>query len=155
MGSAAGLGQEEAQNRNTYVRIRDDARRWEAGAGSLWEDPGLTQARLWWDRVQAETTLWARRYGDGLRRGRQLPALRARERRDRALEREKEEAQKEKERIELRFRNTLMLFARCGAPPARPWSGTLAVIAIGAVAARAGRVPAGRVRLSTRPGRSR
>ena len=30
--------QEEAQNRNTYVRIRDDARRWEAGAGSLWED---------------------------------------------------------------------------------------------------------------------
>ena len=120
--------QEEAQNRNTYVRIRDDARRWEAGAGSLWEDPGLTQARLWWDKCKP-SPLWARRYGDGFVAADSF--LRESEkRRDRELEREKEEIQKEKERDELRFRNKLMRRTMRRAAVAAIVSGTLAVIAI-------------------------
>ena len=34
---------EEARNRDTYQRIRDDARHWEAGTGGLWEDRGSSR----------------------------------------------------------------------------------------------------------------
>ncbi len=135
--------QEEAQNRDTYVRIRDDARRWEAGAGSLWEDPGLAQARLWWDRCKP-SPLWARRYGDGFAAADSF--LRESEkRRDREVEREKEEIQKEKERNELRFRNKLMRRTHATRRRGRDRVGHAGGDRDRAVAARAGRVPARRV----------
>jgi hypothetical protein len=95
--------EEEAHDRDTYVRLRDDARRWEAGAGGLWEDPGLAQARLWWNTVRP-TALWAKRYRDGFETAERF--LRESERK-RNLEREREweEARREQERLELAAHN--------------------------------------------------
>jgi len=119
---------EEKQNRDTYVRIRDDARRWEAGSGSLWEDPGLTQARRWWDKCKP-SPLWTRRYGDGFAVADGF--LRESEkRRDREAQREKQEFQRERERNDLRFRNTLMRRTLRRAAVAAIVSGTLAVVAV-------------------------
>jgi conflict system STAND superfamily ATPase/WD40 domain-containing protein len=98
--------EEEAHNRDTYVRLRDDAKRWEAGAGGLWEDPELVQARVWWDKL-GPTPVWARRYGAGFEAADRF--LRESERkRDQEKQREQEEKRKEQERIELASRNVLM-----------------------------------------------
>ena len=119
---------EEARNRDTYQRIRDDARHWEAGTGGLWEDPGLFQARLWWETCKP-TQLWACRYGDGFAVADTF-LLEGERRRDREAERAREEIQKEKERDELRSRNKLMRRTLRRAAVAAIVSGTLAVIAI-------------------------
>jgi hypothetical protein len=120
--------EEETRNRDMYRRIRDDARRYEAGTGSLWEDPGLTQAREWWEELKP-TQLWALRYGDGFAAADKF--LRESERRrDREIERKKEEIKKEKERNELRFRNKLMRRTLRRAAVAVIVSGALAVFAI-------------------------
>jgi len=98
--------EEEARNRDTYLRLRDDAKRWEAGAGGLWEDPELFQARQWWDKL-GPTPVWARRYGAGFEAADRF--LRESERkRDLEKQREQQEKKKEQERIELASRNALM-----------------------------------------------
>lgn len=98
--------QEETRNRDTYVRIRDAARRWEARSGSLILDPELALARRWWDEFRP-TPVWARRYGDGFEASRRLLAESERDR-DQKL-------RDERERHDLKIRNAQLRYFLFGA----------------------------------------
>ena len=108
---------EETQNRDHYVHIRDDAKRWEGGVGSLWDGPQLVQARAWWDK-RRPTAAWSRRYGDGFKAADTF--LRESERR-RDLEkwREQEEQRKEQERVKLESEHALTRRTLAGPPRPR------------------------------------
>jgi hypothetical protein len=54
----------EAQDRDQLVRLREAARRREAGSGDLLAGIDLRAAQAWWKRV-APTADWAERYGGG------------------------------------------------------------------------------------------
>jgi len=95
--------EEEAHNRDTYVRLRDDAKRWQAGAGGLWEDPELFQARVWWDKL-GPTPIWAQRYGAGFEAADKF--LRESERK-RDLEKQREQQEKRKEQENALMRRTV------------------------------------------------
>jgi energy-coupling factor transporter ATP-binding protein EcfA2 len=112
--------QEEARDRAAYVRIRDDARRWEAGSGGLWVDPALAQARLWWDGFRP-TPVWARRYGAGFETAKRF-LLESERRRDK-------EIREEKERNELRVRHALVRRTLRRTAAAAVVAGTLALVA--------------------------
>ena len=121
--------QEEAHNRDTYERIRDDARRWAADAptGGLWEDPALAQARLWWNDFRP-TRAWAGRYGGGFAESEKF--LEASERkRDREIQREKERERLERDRAELAAQN-----ARTRRTLWRTTAAAVAAVALAAVA---------------------
>jgi hypothetical protein len=112
--------QAEARDRAGYVRIRDDARRWEAGSGGLWVDPALAQARLWWDGFRP-TPVWTRRYDGGFETAQRF-LLESERRRDR-------EIQKEKERDELKVRHALIRRTLRRTAAAAVVAGTLALVA--------------------------
>ena len=90
---------EEARNREAYVEIRDAAARWQAGAGSLWRDPELEQARRWWAAVRP-TPGWAKRYGGQFETTEQF--LKASE------QQQAREIEEEKERQALKVRTAVM-----------------------------------------------
>jgi WD40 repeat protein len=124
-----GWADEEAHNRDTYLRVRDEAIRWRAGTGGLWEEPALAQACLWWDDRFRPTPLWANRYGGGFETAAEF-LLESKRKRDREIQRKQEELRKENERKELEVRNALMRRTVRRTLAAAVVAGTLALVAL-------------------------